>query len=347
MQQSAGPVMIDLTGLIVNNEERELLQHPHVGGVILFARNYESPAQITELCATIRKSRQTPLLIAVDQEGGRVQRFKNGFIHLPPMGELGELFQENPEAGLQMARSCGWIMAAELLAAGVDLSFAPVLDLNRKHNTVIGDRSFGKDIDLVGLLAKNVMEGMHQAGMASTGKHFPGHGFVKADSHLELPLDPRDFTEIFHEDMQPFVALIKAGIDALMPAHILFPEVDSQPVGFSAEWLQNVLRKKLQFTGMIFSDDLNMAGAGIAGDYVARAEAALSAGCDMTLICNNRAGAIQILDGLPKKYSLSAERFNRLRGKFSNDLTSLHASDVWNKNLDLLARYRKIYDNNT
>jgi len=344
MRQTAGPVIIDLIGLSVNAEEQELLQHPQVGGVILFARNYESPRQIAELCRAIRASRQSPLLIAVDQEGGRVQRFREGFTRLPAMGEVGQLSGHSSEQGAQWAYVCGWLMAAELMAVGVDLSFAPVLDLDRKWNTVIGDRSFGENPALIRSLAGTLMRGMHEAGMAATGKHFPGHGSVKTDSHLTLPIDLRSFSEIEKDDMQPFVNLIEAGIDALMPAHILFPEVDSHPVGFSRYWLQDVLRKKLKFSGIIFSDDLNMVGAEFAGDYPDRAEMALDAGCDIVLICNNRAGAIEILDRLPGKYNLPAARFNRLKSTLTRDLASLHASDAWKKNIDLLTQYRNIYE---
>ncbi len=358
MLQSAGPVMIDLMGLSVDAEEHELLQHPQVGGVILFARNYESPAQLSNLCNSIRQIRQSPILIAVDQEGGRVQRFKTGFTLLPSMGEVGQLYQHSSEDGLKWAYCCGWLMAAELLAVGVDLSFAPVLDLDKKYNTVIGDRSFGNNSTIVTILAHSLMSGMHAAGMAATGKHFPGHGSVKADSHLALPIDSRSYADIYQDDMQPFIAMIEANIDALMPAHILFPEIDKQPVGFSSYWLQDVLRKKLGFSGVIFSDDLNMAGAEFAGNYVSRAEAALDAGCDIVLICNNRAGAIEILDHLPTKYILSQDKFNRLKGKYStdsnsdssSDLKSLYSSVAWKNQFNLFTnlytKQRKSYENN-
>ncbi len=291
-------VILDLIGTELSPEEHDILQHPLVGGVILFARNYESVPQMTELCRQIRTSRPTPLLIAVDQEGGRVQRFKEGLTRLPSMGEIGQLYQRSPEQGLQLAYSSGQTMATELRAMGIDLSFAPVLDLDKQQNTVIGDRAFGADSTLVSTLGLAVMRGMRAAGMAATGKHFPGHGSVKTDSHTTLPIDSRSFEEIYREDMQPFIAMIAAGIDALMPAHILFPKIDSHPVGFSRYWLQEVLRKQLKFSGIIFSDDLNMAGAEFAGNYAARANAALEAGCDKVLICNNRAGAIHILDHL-------------------------------------------------
>jgi beta-N-acetylhexosaminidase len=336
MPQAKGPVIIDLIGLELMPEERELLQHPSVGGVILFARNYASTTQITQLCQAIRQSSPSPLLIAVDQEGGRVQRFKEGFVRLPSMGEVGQLYQASPAAGLELAYDCGWIMAAELLAVGVDISFAPVLDLDKQFNTVIGDRSFSANPTTVIRLAEAVIKGMHDAGMAATGKHFPGHGSVKVDSHLALPIDTRSFADIAREDMQPFSALIASGIDALMPAHILFSAVDDQPVGFSRYWLQDILRKQLRFSGVIFSDDLNMAGAAVAGNYSDRAIAALEAGCDSVLICNNRSGAIEIVDYLPEKYQSSAERLQKLYGKSAVDLKTLHATMLWKNKFNSL-----------
>ncbi len=315
MSQQIGPVIIDLMGHEVSQEEYELIQHPLVGGIILFARNFASRKQITELCRTIRSARQTPLLIAVDQEGGRVQRFKDDFVRLPSMGEIGRLYHESPDKGLQFAFDTGRTMATELLAVGVDLSFAPVLDLDKKLNTVIGDRAFDIKPAVVTVLAKALMRGMHEAGMAATGKHFPGHGSVAVDSHIGLPTDARKFAAIVEDDMQPFIELIDAGIDAMMPAHILFSEVDDKQVGFSRYWLQEILRKKLNFSGVIFSDDLNMQGADVSGGYADRASAALDAGCDFVLICNNRVGAITILEQLPHDIFVSIEKFNRLKGK--------------------------------
>lgn len=344
MQQFVGSVMIDLLGSSVDAEERELLQHPLVGGVILFARNYESIVQINELCQVIRSTHPSSILIAVDQEGGRVQRFRDGFTRLPCMGEIGHAYERSVAEGIEYAYSCGWIMAAELLAVGVDLSFSPVLDLNKKWNTVIGDRSFSQDPHVVSVLAKALTRGMCEAGMAATGKHFPGHGSVKTDSHLTLPIDSRPFTEVYEEDMQPFIQMIAEEIDALMPAHILFSEIDSHPVGFSRYWLQDILRKKLQFSGIIFSDDLNMAGAEFAGTYAARAEMALNAGCDMALICNNRAGAIEILDQLPRKHKMPVDKWHRLKGKFSHTAESLFLSKAWKTHSNSLAHYRKLYE---
>lgn len=329
MPTQIGPIIIDLMGCEITQEERELIQHPLVGGIILFARNYQSPEQLIELCKTIRASRRAPLLITVDQEGGRVQRFKEGFTRLPSLGQIGNVYHELPEKGLQLAYDCGWVMASELLASGVDLSFAPVLDLNKKLNTVIGDRSFDLETSIVSKLAKAMMQGMSHAGMASTGKHFPGHGSVAVDSHLALPEDLRDFNQIYQEDMQPFIELITAGLTAVMPAHIIFPNVDDKPVGFSHYWLQEILRKKLNFSGVIISDDLNMGGATFAGGPLERAISALEAGCDLVLMCNNRRGAIEILDQLSQHYFIDTEKFNRLTGKFSTDWASLHESPVW------------------
>jgi beta-N-acetylhexosaminidase len=275
-------------------------------------------------------------LIAVDHEGGRVQRFREGFTRLPSMGMIGQLYDQSPAEGVQLAEVCGWLMAAELLAVGIDISFAPVLDLNKELNQVVGDRAFHRDPVRVSELAGALIHGMHQAGMAATGKHFPGHGSVSADSHIAMPVDSRELTEIIADDMQPFITL-QSSLDAIMPAHILFPAVDKKAVGFSEYWLQSILRTQLQFKGVIFSDDLNMDGAGFAGDYPARAEAALTAGCDMVLICNNRAAAINILDYLTQQhYQLQFEKFKALQGKFSRTMTELHLSREWLDKQELL-----------
>jgi len=335
MQQNFGPILIDLMGLTLDPEERELLQHPLVGGIILFARNFESPEQLIELCQAVRAAREMPLLITVDQEGGRVQRFKNGFVRIPSMQTFGLHYRDAPNETIKLVQSCGWIMAAEVLAAGIDLSFAPVLDLNKAVNTAIGDRSFATEAETVSILAKALMQGMNDAGMVATGKHFPGHGSVQVDSHYGLPVDSRDYPTIYQDDLKPFIALMKADITALMPAHIVFPHVDDKPVVFSAVWLKEILRKKLNFTGVIFSDDLNMRGADVIGGYSERAMAALDAGCDIALICNNRPATIEILDQLPKKYFLSAEKFNSLRGKFDYSWQTLHTSSLWQKQVNL------------
>ncbi|MGH1484942.1 MAG: beta-N-acetylhexosaminidase [Cellvibrionaceae bacterium] len=292
-----GPVMLDLESTVLTPDEEELLQHPLVGGVIFFARNYESLAQISALTAAIRHIRPQ-ILIAVDQEGGRVQRFKDGFTRLPAMQQFLPLYRKNPKSALSLVKDSGWLMASELLAIGVDFSFAPVLDLDDCSSPVIADRSFSDQPTETVALASAWMEGMHEAGMATTGKHFPGHGSVTVDSHLSLPLDSRDWGSIQKHDLVPFEKL-QLSLDAIMPAHILFPEIDpSQPVGFSSHWLKTVLRKELKFEGVIFSDDLTMEGAASAGSFIQRANLALEAGCDMVLICNNREGALEVLEKL-------------------------------------------------
>jgi beta-N-acetylhexosaminidase len=294
---SLGPVMIDLAGIVLQDDEKVLLSHPLVGGVIYFARNYESPLQIKALSDTIRQVRPE-LLIAVDQEGGRVQRFLEGFTRLPSMQKFLPLYRKNAQACLGIVKNCGWIMASELLAVGVDFSFAPVLDVDDKHCDVIADRSFSPLPAEVSVLAAAWMAGMHDAGMATTGKHFPGHGSVTTDSHLSQPEDARAFDEIASHDLIPFVELFDS-LDAIMPAHILFPRVDAEhTVGFSSYWLRSVLREDLGFNGVIFSDDLSMQGAAAVGSFLARAQHALTAGCDMVLICNNRDGVNEVLEHL-------------------------------------------------
>jgi beta-N-acetylhexosaminidase len=336
MLHEIGPVILDLVGTEVTQEEREIVQHPSVGGVILFTRNYESPKQLAYLCKSIREARTTPLLIAVDQEGGRVQRFKEGFTRLPSMGTIGQWFDQDPAQALVFAEATAWLMASELLCLGVDMSFAPVLDLNKTANPAIGDRAFHRDPDCIIALAKAWINGMHAAGMAATGKHFPGHGSVTVDSHVGLPLDERSLHDIKQDDLQTFEALLSTHLDAMMPAHIVFSTVDDKPVGFSSYWLQTILRKQYQFAGMIFSDDLNMHGASFAGDYLERAKAALFAGCNMVLICNNRAGAIQIIDSLSREYFVDQVLFKKMQGKCDFSMDEIKKSPKWQ------AAYRSI-----
>lgn len=331
MPQQVGPVILDLMGKELSAEEVEILKHPLVGGVILFTRNYENHHQITQLCQDIRKLKQSPILITVDHEGGRVQRFRNDFTLLPAMGRLGTQYDSHPEQAVKSAEYCGWLMASELLAVGIDLSFAPVLDINKGLNTVIGDRAFHQDPQIVILLAKAFIRGMNNAGMAATCKHFPGHGSVNLDSHLAMPIDRRDFKTIAAEDMLPFAEFIQLNINALMAAHIVFPAIDDKPVTFSSRWLKEILRQQLKFSGIVFSDDLNMKGADIMGNYADRAQAALEAGCDFILICNNRSGAIEILDNLTEKFFLPVEKLQSLQGKFSKTFESLLLSEQWKK----------------
>lgn len=344
MKPTIGPVILDLIGTELNQEEREMLQHPLVGGVILFTRNYDSPKQLQQLCQSIRASRKTPLLITADQEGGRVQRFREGFTRLPAMSQIGACYDASADKGLHLAESCGWLMAAELLAVGLDLSFAPVLDLDKKLNAVVSDRAFHQEKNKVVTLASAFIRGMNQAGMAATGKHFPGHGTVTFDSHYVMPVDQRNLQEVLNDDAQPFIEFIQQRISALMPAHILFPAVDQMPVGFSAKWLKTILRQQLQFSGVIISDDLNMEGANMAGNHVDRALAALTAGCDFILICNNRQAAIAMLDQLPKTFHVDSEKFTMLQGRRDLTLVALHASSKWRMCQQLILESRKNYE---
>jgi beta-N-acetylhexosaminidase len=292
-----GPVMIDVAGFELDAEDRELLAHPSVGGVILFARNFGDAQQLAALTASIHALRSPPLLISVDHEGGRVQRFRrDGFTPLPAMRVLGERYMNDAQGALDASRAAGFVLAAELRARGVDLSFTPVLDLDFGRSGVIGDRAFHGDPAIVVPLAGALAEGLRAAGMKSVGKHFPGHGWAEADSHVAIPVDERDFDTIWSTDIQPYLQLGRQ-IDAVMPAHVIYPAVDSLPAGFSRKWVQDILRGRLAFEGVVFSDDLSMEGASVVGDVVARAEAAWDAGCDMVLVCNARDQAVKLIDG--------------------------------------------------
>ena len=303
------PLIIDIAGLTLTKVDRQRLKHPLVGGMILFARNWHSREQLSELCHSIKKVR-SDLLICVDHEGGRVQRFKaDGFTHVPPMRALGELWRDDGKDAVgsgamratAAASACGYVLGAELRACGVDLSFAPVLDLDWANSGVIGDRAFDADARVVSLLAKSLMHGLLQAGMANCGKHFPGHGYVRADSHTDIPVDPRGLQAILKDDAAPY-RWLSGSLNSVMPAHVVYPKVDGKPAGFSARWLQDVLRGQLGFTGAVFSDDLSMAGARVIdGQPVSTTEAAvvaLNAGCDLVLLCNQSVGLGEELDGL-------------------------------------------------
>jgi beta-N-acetylhexosaminidase len=308
--------MLDVLGTVLTEDDRRRLAHPQVGGVILFARNYQSPEQLTALTSEIHALRQPPLLIAVDHEGGRVQRFRDGFTVLPAMRELGAIWNKDPAHARKLAQQVGYVLAAELRAHGVDLSFTPVLDVEYGRSSVIGDRAFHADPYAISELALSLAQGLHQAGMASIGKHFPGHGHVQADSHHELPVDPRPYAEIEAVDLVPFRHMIENGLAGIMPAHVIYSEVDERPAGFSGLWLKQVLRKQLGFDGMIFSDDLSMAGASWAGNVVARAHAAFEAGCDMVLVCNDPLVADELLAGLDYPMpAVSLARLARIHGR--------------------------------
>ncbi|WP_050954415.1 beta-N-acetylhexosaminidase [Methylophaga frappieri] len=333
---SLGPLMLDIAGTALTAEEKERLQHPLVGGVILFTRNYQSPEQIAALTDQIHALRQPHLLIAVDHEGGRVQRFRDGFTRLPPMAAIGKHLLAHPQHALKLAQTAGWLMAAELRAVGVDFSFAPVLDLDYGVSEVIGDRSFHPDPDAASKLAGAFVQGLKAAWMSAVGKHFPGHGAVTVDSHQGLPIDERPFDTLWQQDMVPFRRLspVLAGV---MPAHIVYRDCDTQPAGFSRYWIQDVLRKKIGFQGAVFSDDLSMNGAAIAGDVLARAEAALAAGCDMALVCNDPTAAAQVLDGLQcAPDPLRQMRLLRLHGRHPQSWQSLQASTEWQQAVNLM-----------
>jgi len=301
-----GSLMLDIAGTWLTAEDRQLLRQPQVAGLILFARNIEDPRQVRELSAAIRAVRPD-LLLAVDQEGGRVQRLRQGFVRLPAMRALAD--NANAE---HLAEQCGWVMATEVLAAGLDLSFAPVLDLDHQRSAVVGSRAFEGDAQRATQLAGAFIRGMNAAGMAACGKHFPGHGWAEADSHVAIPVDERSLDDIRAKDLLPFRQLSQQ-LAAVMPAHVIYPQVDDSPAGFSRRWLQDILRGELGFEGVIFSDDLSMAGAHVVGDAACRIEAALSAGCDMGLVCNDRAAAELALSALQRLNVLPPTGLARMR----------------------------------
>lgn len=315
-----GPLMVDIDGLELTAEDRDILNHPMVGGLILFSRNFTSVEQVENLITSIRSTRKHPLLIAVDHEGGRVQRFREGFTKLPPLRGLGELYDRDQTQALSIAEQFGWLIGTEVRAIDADLAFAPVLDQDRANSEIIGNRAFHESPELITELGTAFMKGMDAAGMACTGKHFPGHGGVSGDSHLMLPEDARNWETLLAEDMQPFAELIRRGLPSIMMAHVVYPVIDTAPAGFSRRWVTDILRQKLRFDGVIFSDDLSMAGAEVAGGYIERAEAALEAGSDMALVCNNRAGAIEVLDGLQWNHpTICSDRLMRLIGRSPYD----------------------------
>ncbi|MFN2643602.1 MAG: beta-N-acetylhexosaminidase [Burkholderiales bacterium] len=315
-----GPVVVDIVGPALADEDRERIRHPAAGAVILFSRNYENREQLAALTADIERLREPALPICVDHEGGRVQRFREGFSAIPPMRTLGKLWDRDRDAAKEAASSIGYIIASELGAHGVDFSFAPVLDLDYGGSSVIGDRALHFDPSAVGALGACLVRGLAQGGVAAVAKHFPGHGYAEADSHVAVPRDERSFREIVKKDITPYKAVIDAGLAAVMPAHVIYPQVDANPAGYSRYWLQQVLREQLAFQGIVFSDDLSMEGAAVAGGPPERARAALAAGCDMVLLCNNPAGLDELLESMKDVQLSSAERLERMKKQGGRDL---------------------------
>ena len=312
--------MIDVVGTVLTDEDRERLRHPAAGAVILFSRNYESPEQLTQLVDDIGRQREPELVVCVDHEGGRVQRFRQGFSAIPAMRQLGRLWDRDRESAKEAARAAAYVIGAELGAHGIDFSFAPVLDLDYGGASVIGDRALHFDPNAVGALAAEIIRGFADAGMGAVAKHFPGHGFATADTHHGVARDERPFAEILKKDMAPYRAAIEAGVAGVMPAHVIYPQCDGEPAGYSRYWLQDVLRGKLGFQGLIFSDDLSMAGASTVGGPPERARAALAAGCDMALLCNDPEGQNKLLQSLGDLAMAHPERLDRMRKKGGRDL---------------------------
>jgi beta-N-acetylhexosaminidase len=315
-----GPAVIDALGPVLTDEDRERLRHPAAGAVILFSRNYENPEQLAALVEEIKRLREPELLVCVDHEGGRVQRFREGFTAIPPMRELGRLWDRDRDAARRTARAAAYISGAELGALGIDFSFAPVLDLDYGPSSVIGDRALHFAPNAVAALAAELINGFRDAGMAAVGKHFPGHGFAEADSHVAAPVDDRPLQEILKKDVAPYRGAIEAGLAAVMPAHVVYPQVDREPAGYSRVWLQDILRGQLGFTGLVFSDDLSMEGASAVGGPPERARAALGAGCDMVLLCNDPAGQDRLLESLMDVPLEKPERLDRMRKQGGRDL---------------------------
>jgi len=338
---SLGPVILDIADIELSKEDEEVLRHPAVGGVILFSRNYESVEQLEKLVVDIHALRDPHLLIAVDHEGGRVQRFIDGFTRLPAARRIGELYDHNRTSAKSLAEKTGWLMAVELRSIGLDFSFAPVVDIDYQICSVIGDRAFHSDPHVVYELAYAYIRGMDQAGMAAVAKHFPGHGAVSGDSHLMIPVDDRQFATIYQNDIYPYRMLITNSLAGIMPAHVIYDKNDNRPAGFSAYWLKKVLREQLGFNGVIFSDDINMQGASEAGEnYADRAAAAFDAGCDIVLVCNNRSGAIDVLDSLTNwSNPITNSRLARMHGRHPITRTELRKSTHWHEVMNLIQRY--------
>ena len=335
--------MLGIDGPRLAADERDLLCHPATGGVILFDRNFEDPAQLAELSADIHALREPRLLIAVDQEGGRVQRFRGEFTRLPAPANFGSLYDEDPEMARNLARNCGWLMAAELRACGIDFSFAPCLDLGTRRSQIIGSRALHREPEAVATLARAFMTGMSSAGMCAVGKHFPGHGSVEADSHTEQPVDGRELDTIRDSDMLAFERMIHYGLPAVMAAHVVYSKVDARPAGYSRIWLKQILRDELGFAGAVFSDDLDMAGASLKGGVTEQASVALLAGCDMILICNDRSAAEAVLDDSSYDESaLRSARLARMHGRNRIAWQDLHSDPRHREIAGTISRLERI-----
>ncbi len=321
-QLPIGPIMIDIAGTTLSQYDKEKIAHPNTGAIILFARNYETPEQVTALNQQIKAARKGEILIAVDQEGGRVQRLQNGFTRLPPAAA----YAARPE----LTENAGWLMAVELLSIGIDFSFAPVLDIDCGMSEIIGNRSFSQDPEQASQLTSQYRKGMRHAGMAAIGKHFPGHGAVALDSHLTLPVDDRSLEDIVNKDILPFKQLINEGLEGVMPAHVVYPAIDELPAGFSAIWIKKILRQQLGFEGAVFSDDLSMAGAAAVGDFTERAQLARQADCDMLLVCNNQTAAEQVLDATPiENNPIREHRLLAMLGNATSTQQELKNNSKW------------------
>ncbi len=339
---SLGPVMLDIAGTSLDDSDRRRLLHQQVGGVILFARNYESPAQLKALVEDIHGLRMPRLVVAVDQEGGRVQRFREGFQKIPPMARLGDLYNEDSGKAIQSAETIAWVMAAELLHYGVDVSFSPVLDIGIPVSQVIGDRAFHRDPESITRLANAWIRGMRKAGMEAVGKHFPGHGSVEGDSHHVMPFDRRSFDQIEVLDLVPFRRVIATHLSGIMMAHVIYDQVDNIAAGYSTRWINDILRKQLGFDGIIFSDDLTMSGAESVGSYTERANKALQAGCDILLVCNSSEGADEVLESLGNYDNPTSQiRMIRLHGRPPRGTADLFNTRNWQQAIKLLDEFNQ------
>ena len=337
---SLGPLLVDVAGTTLTAEDRELLKHPLVGGVILFTRNYADVPQLQALVRDIHALREPRLLVTVDHEGGRVQRFRDGFTVLPPARLFGQIRDQDAAEAARLTELSAWLLAAELRACGVDLSFAPVVDLDYGASSVIGDRALHSDPAAVSELSLSWVFGMRRAGMGACAKHFPGHGYVQGDSHLMLPVDPRPLETLRHKDMVPYERLFSMDLPSIMMAHVVYEQVDELAASLSKRWIEGELRERQRFEGVVFCDDLSMRGAEKAGDYLDRAVAALEAGCDMLPVCNNRAGVEAIVKGLKLAPNpVSQWRLTRLHGGETPSWDELRAGTKWSQAREALARY--------